>query len=901
MRKWWLLWMVTLMLAAGGGPGTDLRVAIVFDASGSMWGEIDGTKKIQIAKKALDRLLKGWNPRIPLGLTIYGHRSRSDCDDIETLIPARPGSAAAIREAVAPIRPKGKTPITRALKRVAEELGYRRRPATIILITDGRETCDADPVAAVERLRAEGVDLKIHVVGFDVGKEVSAELGAIAKAGGGRYLPARSAAELVRAFRTLSRSVKEKAPPKPPKHNLILSASERPKGPEISADYTLVPLDGTERRGCSSAPKSPCRLKLPAGRYRVEARYSLYRRERDVSLNELNVTRVRFVMGETGELLLTAEEGKKGRGVPVSFDLLRPEGNRSVASGTTEPDRAVRMRLPAGSYRIRTRYLGLSLEVPAEVPPGKSTSLRLLLPPSNEVILSASETEEGPPVSADFFLDADSNVSRTSRYRCHTEPERPCRIRLPIGRYRIQARYRQMRRTERLELPPGKAVRRRIVMKPTGLYEITVREKKGGAPVAAALTLYPEGSSGPKSTPLLQGRSSPHRTTLLKLFEGRYRLEADYCGYHRAMPIAIRGGERGRGELIMGTTGYLRASARLHRDTPLLKARFLLFSGEENATSPTLLPFDCERDRNGSCLYHLPTGRYRIVAEYGPRRRSREVEIPEGRTRSVTFIMEPLGRAILSVHRRRGGPPITASHDVYAATDLNGTSLLAACRSVPTTPCTLELPVGRYRLVTEAHPFTVTTPLEIREDQVGHIVVLTGEVAEINATSSIEGSDEAPMLYYYLYREKSDGEPESLSYQSCALCKRPSFTVPPGRYELRTSYGIQKRRRELTLRPGEFREVHFRFHRPIPVTIRLLDEKGEVIRRDAYLRPDPPKEELEKGSVICTYHGKIDACSVKLPPAAYSVEFFTGRRSVKMPITIDRNGTRFFELRATGE
>jgi Ca-activated chloride channel family protein len=58
---------------------------IVLDASGSMWGQINGEAKIDIAKRVVSDLLSTLDPSLELGLVAYGHRRKGDCTDIESL------------------------------------------------------------------------------------------------------------------------------------------------------------------------------------------------------------------------------------------------------------------------------------------------------------------------------------------------------------------------------------------------------------------------------------------------------------------------------------------------------------------------------------------------------------------------------------------------------------------------------------------------------------------------------------------------------------------------------------------------------------------------------------------------------------------------------------------------
>jgi Ca-activated chloride channel family protein len=75
------------------------RTIIVLDASGSMWGQIDGKAKLEIARTALGTVLKDIPPDTELGLIAYGHRSKGDCKDIETVISPATGTATAITQA----------------------------------------------------------------------------------------------------------------------------------------------------------------------------------------------------------------------------------------------------------------------------------------------------------------------------------------------------------------------------------------------------------------------------------------------------------------------------------------------------------------------------------------------------------------------------------------------------------------------------------------------------------------------------------------------------------------------------------------------------------------------------------------------------------------------------------
>lgn len=173
---------------------------IVMDGSGSMWGQIDGRPKLEIARETAAEALAGLPEGRVLGLMAYGHRRRGDCSDIELLVPPAAGGAATILEAVNAMRFQGKTPLTEAVRQAAAALRSTEAPATVVLVTDGIETCEADPCALAAELEASGVDFTAHVIGFGLTRDEGAAVACIAENTGGRYLQASDAEALTEAL-----------------------------------------------------------------------------------------------------------------------------------------------------------------------------------------------------------------------------------------------------------------------------------------------------------------------------------------------------------------------------------------------------------------------------------------------------------------------------------------------------------------------------------------------------------------------------------------------------------------------------------------------------------------------------------------------------------------------------
>ncbi|MCB1486663.1 MAG: VWA domain-containing protein, partial [Bauldia sp.] len=222
---------IFLALIAGATTASAAeRAIIVLDGSGSMWGQIDGTPKISIARKVLGEVLASTPEDLSLGLLVYGHREKGNCSDIELVIPPAPGSAAKIIGTAEKISPKGKTPLSEAVRQAAETLKYTEAKATVILITDGLETCNADPCALGNELEKDGVDFTAHVVGFGLSAEEGRQVACLAEETGGKYFQADDADALSEA---LSETVAEVVEPPPPAEE---PPAETVELPEASLD-----------------------------------------------------------------------------------------------------------------------------------------------------------------------------------------------------------------------------------------------------------------------------------------------------------------------------------------------------------------------------------------------------------------------------------------------------------------------------------------------------------------------------------------------------------------------------------------------------------------------------------------------------------------------------------------
>ncbi len=189
-------------LAAGAQDPAPSPLLLILDASGSMWGQIEGENKIVIARRVLGELVDDLPEASEVGLIAYGHRREGDCEDIETVVALGTLDKPALKKTVGALNPKGKTPITKSVQLAVDVLRQQDRGATVILVSDGLETCGGDPCAAVRAAKEQGIEFIMHVVGFDVAGEDVSQLECAAQAGGGLFMSAENAGELGDALET---------------------------------------------------------------------------------------------------------------------------------------------------------------------------------------------------------------------------------------------------------------------------------------------------------------------------------------------------------------------------------------------------------------------------------------------------------------------------------------------------------------------------------------------------------------------------------------------------------------------------------------------------------------------------------------------------------------------------
>jgi D-amino-acid dehydrogenase/Ca-activated chloride channel family protein len=182
------------------------HVEILLDASGSMAAKIGGKSKMDLAKEAVKEFASKIQPGTDVSLRVYGHKGGNSskykqisCNTTEVVYSPSAYNATQFQAAINQIQPTGWTPITKAIQDTGQKLKNQVDQENMVyIVSDGVESCGGDPVQAAKTLHQSNVKTIVNIIGFDIPNRDKQALAAIAKAGGGEYMDAKTAEDLQR-------------------------------------------------------------------------------------------------------------------------------------------------------------------------------------------------------------------------------------------------------------------------------------------------------------------------------------------------------------------------------------------------------------------------------------------------------------------------------------------------------------------------------------------------------------------------------------------------------------------------------------------------------------------------------------------------------------------------------
>jgi len=247
----------------------DRSVLLILDASGSMNAKLpNGETRISVAQRAIKGVAGFVSAQAQLSLRMYGAQSaarQKNCQDTHLAVPFGPASAAGgtITASVDGAKAQGYTPIAYSLGQAANDFPADAKERVIVLVSDGKETCQGDPAVAAKALAVKGIT--VHTVGFVVDTAARGQLQAIARATGGSYFDAPVGPELPDRLTSALSACKKRVvtlPPKPQPGKLRTASATW-----LASHAVLNAETGQQVGTLDSATKE---MTLPAGIYEVK-------------------------------------------------------------------------------------------------------------------------------------------------------------------------------------------------------------------------------------------------------------------------------------------------------------------------------------------------------------------------------------------------------------------------------------------------------------------------------------------------------------------------------------------------------------------------------------------------------------------------------------------------------
>ena len=294
-----------------------------------------------------------------VGLIAYGHREKGDCKDIETVVQPGPLDKASINKKIDELNPKGKTPITDSVLMAFDLVKANENATTVILVSDGIETCGGDPCQAVKDAKDAGINFIMHVVGFDVGDVDVSELECAAQAGGGLYLSAQNANELTEALETAV-----DIPAELPSGKLSVKVTGEGKLQDaylvLTNTQTAEELKG--QRTYTKPNTNPRIISLPDGIYdlKVEPLGMKGVQSRTISAIEIKEGEVVEKEVDFGFGELSIKVVRNGKLMDSTVHVLNPDTEERVAQGRTyskSTSNPIIMKLDPGVYDVEVTAL----------------------------------------------------------------------------------------------------------------------------------------------------------------------------------------------------------------------------------------------------------------------------------------------------------------------------------------------------------------------------------------------------------------------------------------------------------------------------------------------------------------------------------------------------------------
>lgn len=622
--------------------GSDGPAIVVIDGSGSMWGNV-GTQrpsKFDLTRLALRQSLSTLSPRVRLGLMSFGQRRRADCSDVEVLAPPEAGPPERILSIADTLNPKGKGPLSLALREAAKQIPADTA-GSVIVIHDGVDNCAQDPCEAAAEIAAANSKIRLFLLSFGLEAADAKRLACVGFATGGKTFAPQSSAELADAIsETLTLANLERVDPAtgvavpapkaatPPAPvgapGLRLSAALTPDGKPLAAavnwtvakaDAPAIPITKARTRELS--------LDLEPGSYIVAAKLGQVSIRQTLDVKPDGPTAAKLSL-DAGVLNLKAQADRGGTALSEPLvtvfakdgDKQRPVwiGRESVAQ----------LVLPAGSYAVRVEDGLASRTSEIALAAGAGVDVSPVLG-AGRLELSALSAASGDALKdVTYTVEEDDPDSPQGRREVARSADPAAVFTLPAGTYYVAARSGAAEAHDRIALGSGATIKHAATL---NLVPITVivsttsisADNTGDSPQPIVIRISSEDGQSREF-------ARAHGTTgTFQLPPARYRVEAEVMGLNvKALGVIDLTTGRGgnvqlkleQGEVSVDSGG----SYGRHWRITDANGRTVMHSG-----------------RSGADAVRLAPGRYVLLSDTADQRTEQAFDLKSGERRQLTL------------------------------------------------------------------------------------------------------------------------------------------------------------------------------------------------------------------------------------------------------------------------
>jgi Ca-activated chloride channel family protein len=638
-------------LAAPARAADPPALMIVFDGSGSMWGKLAGERetKFATAREALREPLGRIAASTRIALASFGHRRRSDCSDVEVMLPPETGDVDRILGPLEKLNPKGKGPLVAALKEAASALAGAPGRRSLLLIHDDPDNCQQDPCAATEEIQKAQPGLVVHVVSIALRKDDAQRMSCIAKLTGGRHFEAPDGMALTANIAEVLRL--SDAVPQVTKSATVQKPGPTPRLAAGSRIVAAPPTDGppglrlTAMLGSSTEPlEAPvhwrivrsrqdrsvalaettggiAEVALAPGTYHVEASHGLVSASANVEVKAKGLTplSVAFDAGALRLRTLLARDGQSSTTAVTTITESGPGKSKTVWIGREGDGEIV---LPVGTYRVSSEDGLARAERTVTVAAGSRAEVDLVAG-AGRLRVMVLDREGGRPIEGVVLQvsEDDPDAARGRREVARSVASEAAFL-LPAGTYQIVARQGAAELRDRVVIRAGEEARRALVLN-AGRIVVETR-LPGQRPTALdGITHHVTRLDGEER----EVARAAGANVAFDLHAGRYRIESQVG--------ALNAASRREVEVRAGATQTLAVELRTGQ------VRLKLAESVGGAYGDVAWHI---RDARGGTVWRtvqpepraqLAPGRYSVVAETRDRRIERVIEVGNGESRVV--------------------------------------------------------------------------------------------------------------------------------------------------------------------------------------------------------------------------------------------------------------------------